>query len=202
MWPGATAAAVVATDARRCRWEMCGRKHFRYCQKYLPCPRACAEDQYPVLPSAASAVDLQLSATKRKVAFVSAADAEYKLADAFTACVCRRVCIVQVYRCIRKCKRVRSNVRLWTCLCAFTEMFSFAHLCCIKQQLQRPTTERVLLADLHAELRSLFVISRKLAGWSVHMCNMHPDFERGNYGKNRAYYNRIFTVTIGRLDLP
>jgi len=32
------------------------------------------------------------------------------------------------------------------------------------QQLQRPTAERVLLADLHAELWSLFVTSGKLAG--------------------------------------
>ena len=34
----------------------------------------------------------------------------------------------------------------------------------VKQQLQKLKTERVLLADLHAELRSRFVISGKLAG--------------------------------------
>jgi len=39
----------------------------------------------------------------------------------------------------------------------------------IKQQVQKPTTERVLLADLVS-----FVISGKLAGWSVHVYNMHP----------------------------
>jgi len=128
MWPGATAAAVVATDARRCRWEMCGRKPFRYCQKYLPRPRACAEDQYPVLPSAASAVDLQLSATKRKVAFVSAADAEYKLADAFTACVCRCVCIVQVYRCIRKCKHVCAAMCVCERVCVRSQKCSHSHI--------------------------------------------------------------------------
>jgi len=33
----------------------------------------------------------------------------------------------------------------------------------IRQQLQRPTNERVLLADLHVELWSLFVTSGKLA---------------------------------------
>jgi len=38
-----------------------------------------------------------------------------------------------------------------------------------KQQLQKPTTERVLLADLHVELWSLFVTSWKLTGWSVHV---------------------------------
>jgi len=63
-----------------------------------------------------------------------------------------------------------------------------------KQQLQRPTTERVLLADLHVELWSLFVTSGKLAGRLVHACNMHPDFERGNCGENYAYYNRIFML--------
>jgi len=46
----------------------------------------------------------------------------------------------------------------------------------VKKQLQMPTTERVLLADLHAELRSLFFTSGKLAGGSLHVYNTHPDF--------------------------
>ena len=74
--------------------------------------------------------------------------------------------------------------QLKLCLCAVS----------IKQQLQKPTTERVLLADLHVELWSLFVTSGKLADLSVHVYNMHPDFERGNCGENCAYYNGIFTV--------
>ena len=71
------------------------------------------------------------------------------------------------------------------------------------QQLQRPTTERVLLADLHIELRSLLSL---LGNWpasqvsaSVHVYNTHPDFERDNYGENCAYYNRIFTVPVENL---
>jgi len=36
----------------------------------------------------------------------------------------------------------------------------------------------------------------ELAGWLVHMYNMHPDFERGNYGENSAYYNHIFIVVL------
>ena len=46
----------------------------------------------------------------------------------------------------------------------------------VKKQLQMPTTEQVLLADLHAELRSLFFTSGKLAGGSLHVYNTHPDF--------------------------
>jgi len=86
---GATAAAAVATDARHCRAEMCGRKHFRFRQIYRSRPQASAGDRYPVLTSAVLAVgDIttyncpQLNA--RWVAFTSDADAEYKLADAFT----------------------------------------------------------------------------------------------------------------------
>ena len=62
--------------------------------------------------------------------------------------------------------------------------------------IQRPTNEQVLLADLHVELWSLFVTSGKLAGWSVHVYNTHPDFERGSYGENCAYCNQIFMVSI------
>jgi len=43
-----------------------------------------------------------------------------------------------------------------------------------------------------------FIITGKLAGWSVHVYNTHSDFERGNYGENCAYYNRIFTVCVIR----
>ena len=38
-----------------------------------------------------------------------------------------------------------------------------------------------------------FVTSGKLAGWSVHLYNTHPDFERGK-SENCAYYDRIFTA--------
>ena len=38
------------------------------------------------------------------------------------------------------------------------------------------------------------VTSEKLADWSVHDNNTHPDFETGNYRENCACYNRIFTV--------
>jgi len=41
-----------------------------------------------------------------------------------------------------------------------------------------------------------FVTSGKLAGWSVHVYNMHPNFERGNCGENCAYYNGLFIVLI------
>jgi len=59
------------------------------------------------------------------------------------------------------------------------------HLTCERCQRQATaTTEWVLLADLHGELGSVFVTSGKLAGWSVHVYNTHPDFERGNYGEN------------------
>jgi len=90
---------------------MCSCKHFCFRQKYCPRPQGSADDRYPVLPSAASAVrDImtykcpQLNAT-RMVAFASSADTEYMLADTFTdesACVCGCVCFVHVYRCIRK----------------------------------------------------------------------------------------------------
>jgi len=59
---------------------------------------------------------------------------------------------------------------------------------------KQPTTEQVLLADLHVELWSLYVTSGKLAGWLVHVYNMHPDFERCNRGENCVYYNQIFMV--------
>ena len=49
----------------------------------------------------------------------------------------------------------------------------------------------MLLADV--ELWSL-VTSGKLPGLSVHMYNMHPDFQRGNYDENCAFFNGIFTV--------
>jgi len=76
----------------------------------------------------------------------------------------------------------------------------------IKQQLWRPTTERVLLADLDVELWSLSVTSGKLAGWSGHVYNMHPDFlfkrqvimvhiMRIIRCGNCAYYNQIFMVS-------
>ena len=35
-----TTAAAVAINARHCRWEMCGRKHFRFRQKYRSRPQA------------------------------------------------------------------------------------------------------------------------------------------------------------------
>jgi len=61
------------------------------------------------------------------------------------------------------------------------------------QQLQRLTTERVLLADLQVELRSLLSL---LGNWQPDqfVYNMHPNFERSNYGENYAYYNGISTV--------
>jgi len=218
-WPRGTAVtmAAVAIDAWHCRWDVCGCKHFHFCQKYCMRPQASAADWYPVLPSAASA------------------------ADAFTdtsACVCG---CVHVYRCVRKrthvytamcwCIHVRERVHnasacvhrcvhgnslihtsLLHCLRRFLLLspasggregeirwlshrcverqvgqFSNWNLTCarcrVKQQLQRPTTERVLLADLHVELWSLFVTSGKLAGWSVYVYNTHPDFERGSYGE-------------------
>ena len=63
----------------------------------------------------------------------------------------------------------------------------------LMQQLQRPTTERVLLADLHVELRSLLSL---LGNWQADqfVYNWHPNFERSNYRENCAYYNRISTV--------
>ena len=50
------------------------------------------------------------------------------------------------------------------------------------QQLQRPTTERVLLADLHVELRSLSFLGNWQADQFVY--NWHPNFERSNYREN------------------
>ena len=63
----------------------------------------------------------------------------------------------------------------------------------LMQQLHRPTTERVLLADLHVELRSLLSL---LGNWQADqfVYNWHPNFERGNYRENCAYYNGISTV--------
>ena len=61
------------------------------------------------------------------------------------------------------------------------------------QQLQRPTTERVLLADLHVELRFLLsLLGNRQADQFVY--NWHPNYERSNYRENRAYYNGISTV--------
>ena len=37
----------------------------------------------------------------------------------------------------------------------------------------------------------VFVTCGKLAGWFVHMYNMHPNFERSSNGENCACYNRI-----------
>jgi len=63
----------------------------------------------------------------------------------------------------------------------------------LMQQLQRLTTERVLLADLQVELRSLLSL---LGNWQSDqfVYNTHPNFERSNYGENYAYYNGISTV--------
>jgi len=63
----------------------------------------------------------------------------------------------------------------------------------VMQQLQRPTTERVLLADLHVELQSLLSLLRN---WQADQLvyNTHPNFERSNYGENCAYYNGISTI--------
>ena len=36
-----------------------------------------------------------------------------------------------------------------------------------------------------------FVTSGKLARWQVHVYNMQPNFESGNWGQNCAYYNEI-----------
>jgi len=79
--------------------------------------------------------------------------------------------------------------------------WNLTFVCCQRQAtaIQRPTSEWVLLADLHVELQSLFVTSGKLAGWSVHVYNTHPDFERGNYGENCVYYNQIFTVIFSKV---
>ena len=79
--------------------------------------------------------------------------------------------------------------------------WNLTFVCCQRQAtaIQRPTSEWVLLADLHVELQSLFVTSGKLAGWSVHVYNTHPDFERGNYGENCAYYNQVFTVIFSKV---
>jgi len=122
--------------------ERCRCKHFLFHQKYRSCPHASAGDWYPVLPLAALAVDLQLSATYRKVAFASATDAEYKLADAFTDAlvyVCTRMRVVDVYRHIRKhmhvcaamCvrERVHRNVLVCTSLlrcCAYNRFLCLA----------------------------------------------------------------------------
>jgi len=57
------------------------------------------------------------------------------------------------------------------------------HTVSAKQQLQKPTTERVLLADLHVEI------------WSL-LYNTHPDVERSNFGDNYTYYKQIFTVAV------
>ena len=61
------------------------------------------------------------------------------------------------------------------------------------QQLQRPTTERVLLADFHVELRSLLSL---LGNWQPDqfVYNTRTNFERSNYAENCAYYNGISTV--------
>ena len=77
----------------------------------------------------------------------------------------------------------RTSSGSWNLTCAVS----------IKQQVQRPTTERMLLADLHVALVSFchFLETGRL---SVHLYNTHPEFERGNYGKNCAYYNGIFTA--------
>ena len=194
-----TTAAAVAINARHCRWEMCGRKHFRFRQKYRSRPQASAGDRYTVLPSVASAVNLQVSTTYRKVAFASAEDAEYKRADMFTeastlstfmymsanTCTCAQQCVsVNVSVCIHR------NVLVCTSLLrcyAYNHFLSPANggrregrgeqltvtpvprtkwasaavetwrvrAVSVKQWLQRPTNERVLLTDLHAKLRSL-----------------------------------------------
>ena len=61
------------------------------------------------------------------------------------------------------------------------------------QQLQRLTTERVLLADLHVELWSLLSLLRN---WQPDqfVYNTHPNFETSKYGENCVYYNGISTV--------
>ena len=49
----------------------------------------------------------------------------------------------------------------------------------IEQQLQRPATERVLLADLHVELRSLLSLLRNWQADQFTCIIRTPDFERG-----------------------
>ena len=63
----------------------------------------------------------------------------------------------------------------------------------VMQQLKRSTTERVLLADLHVELRSLLSL---LGNWQADqfVYNWHPNFEKSNYRENCAYYDGISTV--------
>jgi len=96
-----------------------------------------AEDRYPVLPSAALAVrDITTYKCPQLTArsFMSTADAEYKLTDAFmdaSACVCRHVRVITDASSNACTTRMHRNVLMpRTHLCAFTETFLSTRLYC------------------------------------------------------------------------
>jgi len=67
-------------------------------------------------------------------------------------------------------------------------------MCARCQHQATATTERVLLTDLHVELRSLFCHFSETGRLTSSCVEYVPPTLRGNCGKNCAYYSQIFTV--------
>jgi len=151
--------------------------------------------------------DLQVSTTERKVAFATAADAEYKLADGR----------VGVRSLMHLRDRSRQHISAWAgyttacnhflsrrtaggkgraagcqshrCLerqvvhCAACGSWNLTHARCQRHATATKAYNWASAISWTSGWTAVSsVTSGKPAGWSVHVHNTHPNFERSNYG--------------------
>ena len=193
---------AITTDARLCRWEMCGRNHFCCHQKYCTCPQASAEDRYPVLPSSASAADAFMGASPcvcgciRKRTHVCTAKCWRVCVRNASVWVHRRIhgkflVCTSLLRCLRRFLLLspvnggREEERSWLshrCLERQVGQYGSWNLTCVRCQHQataRKAYNRVSAISWPLLWTPVsYITSGKLAGWSVHVYNMHRLWER------------------------